>query len=389
MPKLINPFNPGSGTPPPFLAGRDDDIAMFKESLDRLSANRSVNLILTGLQGTGKTVLLNEFNRICVEKGFAPIRRLQFAGKHNEPEEFYGALKSGMSAAISGISTKIGKKLKTGGSGKSKTSRVSDVIHYEPPYGSDSPPFEDHIEDYLSKNWDAFEKGKYKGVVFVFDEFHRLYDNTREKFHVLGDFIGTMNNLQNDGIPYHLVLAGLPKLPRNINNARSYAERMFRTVRLSNLSEDDAKMAIIKPLEDSPYSFTRDLVDAIIQDTSQYPYFVQFYCKEIIDNIPKKSICLKDYQSFKSVITKQFDIGFFDLYMESLTSPEKKILISMAKIHEQDMQFETILKKSEVKKASLTRYLDNMEKKGLVYNHRFDVYRFSLPLLRDYIIRNY
>ena len=393
MPESINPFNPGSGAPPPFLAGRNDEIKKFEVMLNSIKKNHNENLILTGLRGTGKTVLLNEFNRICLERGFFPIKRLQFSSKYCDPEEFIKALQYDISsAAISlSIKKKITKKLHSVGSYlKPKSVGIPDLFYYEPSYNSKSNiPFENHLEDYLSNNWKILDTNGFNGVVFWFDEFHTIYDISKKKQYVLGDFIAALNELQKKDFKYFAVFTGLPKLPLNVANSRSYSERMFKTMELGNLSKEEAKLAISKPLNKTQYSFQKSLIDKIIEDTGQYPYFIQFYCREIINNVNKKKITLNDYERIKVIIIKQLENDFFEPRIEKLSGKEEKLIIAMSKVTTKDIPFREILKKSKMEKTSLPSYLERLESKGLIYNHKYGVYRFSLPLLRTYIRKKY
>ena len=285
---------------------------------------------------------------------------------------------------------KIVRKLQSVGSLlKPSAVGVPGVVYYEFAYKPDSIPFDYHIENYLSSNWQIFEMNKYNGVVFLFDEFHFISDDVMRRRFVLTDFIGAINELQKNKIPYHLVLTGLPKLLLNIKKARSYSERMFTTIELNNLSRGEAASAISRPLNDSPRSFSRDLIDAIVDDTGQYPYFIQFYCRAIIERIRKKRINLRDYESIKPNITEQLDHDFFSSRIESLTKNEKEVLVSMASIAKEDLEFKDIRTTSTISKNSLSQYLSRLETKGLIHRHKHGTYRYSLPLLRDHVIRKY
>lgn len=376
---MDNPFSPGSGSVPPFLAGRDREFSMFKNTLRSIAGGQKENIILTGLRGTGKTVLLNEFSRICLEEGFFPLKRMQFSSKYNDPSEFDTALKYDVSSAVSGMSVrkKVTQKLRSMGSLlKPKSVGIPGTIYYEPSYQPKSIPFENHLEDYLSNNWPIFEKNRYKGVMLLFDEFHFVTDVPRKKFFVLSDFIAAINELQKNGIRYHLVLAGLPGLPLNIKASRSYSERMFRTIELQNLSKDEAKLAISEPLKHSPYHFHRDLIDMVADDTGRYPYFIQFYCREIINNTSKKRIAPKDYKPIKSMIIRQLEADFFEPRIENLSTVEERLLASISEINTKNIQFKDILTKSKMKKSTLPRYLAMLEKK------RFDLQlqAWSIPV---------
>lgn len=391
--QIDNPFNPGSGTPPPFLAGRDQELAMFEEILKSITDGKLTNVILTGLRGTGKTVLLNKFREICEREKFFPIMRSQFSSKHNDLEEFNNALSFGMNKAADRLSAKkrIVRKLQSIGSLlKPSAVGVPGMVYYEFAYEKlNSIPFEDYIEIYLSHNWPVFEKSQYKGVVFLFDEFHLISDVATKKRYVLTDFIGAINELQKNKIPYYLVLTGLPKLLLNVKKARSYSERMFTTIELNNLLRDEAALAISAPLNDSPRSFSRDLIDAIVDDTGQYPYFIQFYCRAIIEHTDKKRISLRDYESIKPAIIEQLDRDFYDSRIENLTKKEKEVLISMTSIDKENLEFRDIRAASTIAKNSLSQYLSRLEAKGLIHRHRHGTYRYSLPMLRDYVVRKY
>lgn len=389
---MENPFNPGSGSPPPFLAGRNDEMKLFENILKSNATGHNANVILTGLRGTGKTVLLNEFNRICIEQKFFPIKRLQFSSKYCDTLEFDKALKYDLSSAVTSLSIKkkVTQKLASFGNFvKPKSVGIPGTFYYEPSYSSTDIPFEDHLKNFLSNNWQIFEDKGYHGVVFLFDEFHSVIDLHKKNQFVLSDFIAAINELQNQNCKYFLVLTGLPKLPLNIKTSRSYSERMFRTIELGNLSKNEANLAISKPLKQSSYSFQKDLIDRIVHDTGQYPYFIQFYCREILNNVSKKRIDLKDYKLIETIIVKQLENDFFEPRIENLAKEEERLLIAMSKITLKDMQFKEIQKESKIKKTSLPSYLDRLEKKGLIFNHKHGVYRFSLPLLRQYLIRKY
>lgn len=101
-----NPFNPGSGTDPPFLAGRGPVIGMFERTLGSITGGKSSNMVVTGLRGTGKTVLLNRFATMCQDAGFMPIKRSQFNPKYNKPKNFYDAIKYDVCSALASISVR-------------------------------------------------------------------------------------------------------------------------------------------------------------------------------------------------------------------------------------------------------------------------------------------
>jgi len=389
---MKNPFNPGSGVPPPYLAGRENHLKAFQKILESISDGHIENVILYGLRGTGKTVLLDVFNSECVRSGFLPIKRLQFSRKYCDPTEFEKALKYDVKTSIETFS-KI-QKLK----GKveaivlflrPKSIGIPDLVYYEPSYEkSRDVPYEDHIKSYLSKNWQIFENCGCKAVIFLFDEFHTITDMPRDHKYVLSDFLGALNDVQKTGCRYFVILSGLPNLQLNVKKARSYSERMYRSIETGNLNPADAKLAITKPLEDAPWKFEDHLIDTLVTETQGYPYFIQFYCKEIIsNNIDRHSITLSDLERIRPMIIKQLDDDFFNPRIELLSDEELKVLFAMAQINEENIWFKKILTITKIERYKLSKYLERLEEKGLVYNYKRGVYRFSLPLLGDFLRR--
>jgi len=387
---MNNPFNPGSGTPPPYLAGREIHLNTFEKMLDSIEDGHIENLILSGLRGTGKTVLIEEFNKLCVKKGFLPIKRLQFTKKYCDPYEFVIALTYDIRTVIESFSKINFIKNKFMGAisyFKPKQIGIPNIFYYEPAYSSSKIPFEDYLKEYLIKNWKVFENSKFKGAMLLYDEFHTIYDVPRKKWFTLSDFLGVLNEVQKEGCKYFVVFSGLPHLQINIKKAKSYSERMYKILEIGNLSEKEAKLAIYNPLKKSQYKFSNSLIDLITKETGQYPYFIQFYGKEIINNTNKKSISVEDFQKIRAIIVKQLDIDFFDARMESLSEDEKKVIFAMSLFKNSDIPTDFIKTRTSIQRTSLSKYLGRLEEKGLIYNYKRGIYRFSVPLLKDYLIR--
>ncbi|MFZ1076772.1 MAG: AAA family ATPase [Nitrosotalea sp.] len=388
-----NPFNPGSGVPPPYLAGREKHLEKFAQMLNRIKEGQIENLIVYGLRGTGKTVLMDEFSKSCISHGFLPVKRSQFSKKYCDPDEFTKALKYDIKTAIRTFSRV--KRMKDKFTSvlsyiRPKEVGIPDVFYYEPSYNTTSGiPFEDHLKEYLLANWKVFENGNYKGVIFLFDEFHSVYDIEYKKWFVLSDFIGVLNEVQKKHCKYFAVFCGLPNLHLNVKEARSYSERMYKSMEVGNLNREEATSAIVTPLDRSEFQFEKPLIERIVVETGQYPYFIQFYCKELINMSGKKKILLNDYERFSPSITKQLDDDFFDPRMDALSDEEQKVIIAMAHAKDMDIPFDFIKKKARIERTTLSKYMKRLEDKGLIYNYKRGVYRFSVPLLKKYILRKF
>lgn len=389
-----NPFNPGSGVPPPYLAGRESHLKTFSKILESIKGGHIENVIVYGLRGTGKTVLLDEFNKDCRHAGFLPIKRSQFSEKYRHVEEFEKAMKYDIRVALETFSkiTWFKNKMKAGISFlKPKSLGVPELFYYEPSYArSKNVPFEDYLRKYLEENWPVFKNAGYKGVFFLYDEFHTVTDDKRNRQFVLSDFLAAINEVQKKGCGYYVVLCGLPNLQLNVKKARSYTERMYRSIEVGHLDSDSSRLAVEKALESSGYTFDKRLIDSLIIDTGGYPYFLQFYGKEMISNAEAPAMTLKDYERIKPLIIKQLDSDFFEPRFELASDEEHEVLCAMSSFGDaatRNVPFESIRKKARIGKSSASRSLIRLEGKGMVYNYKRGMYRFSLPMFRDFLRR--
>jgi len=371
------------------MAGRDTQLKRFNEILDTVESGKPANGLVHGLRGVGKTVLLEEFRRICIQRGFLPIRRSQFSEKYSISEEFGTALRYDVRTTIETFSRV--KRIKDGIKSavsyiKPKSVGVPDIFYYEPAYGGKKDtPFEDYLKDYLTTNWPVFEKAGFKGVVFLYDEFHTLVDKKYYGEYVLSDFIAAINESQKASQRYVAVLCGLPNLRLNVKQARSYTERMFTDIEVGYLDEGSSREAIERALRGSGYTFTNALVDTMIADTGGYPYFIQYYGKEIITNVAKAKVELTDYEQVKSFIAKELDVSFFDPRYELASPEEQDVLCAMSKHSGSDITFDFIRKTTGKSRTGISRILNRLEKKGMTYNLKRGTYRFSLPMFREYL----
>lgn len=384
-----NPFTPGSGLDPPYLAGRDEELRIFGDMLQRVGEGRVDNIILHGLRGVGKTVLLSRFASVCRDKGFLALTRYQYGLKDSNPDMFADNIKYVLRSAVeshSKIESAKGKLRPAKESIKPSAVGAHGIVYYEPSYSSGSrTPLVDCLADYLVKNWKVIDELGYRGAIFLFDEFHIICDVRKNSWYVLADFLGAVNEVQKQGYRYSLVLSGLPMLLKNVKTARSYTERMFKPVELTNLSKRDGRRAIVRPLADIDRNFSPGLVDAVIEDAGGYPYFIQFIACEVLQRFTAKRIGLNEYKSVRSDLIRNLRSDFFDQRMVDLSSREKKTLYLMSRIPEPDMEFSSILRATGYGKGALSSHLKRLEDKGIIYRHNRGHYKFALPMLKSYL----
>ena len=388
MSSHVNPFRPGAGLQPPYLAGRDGELTRFSQMLQQMQEGLVSNIMIHGLRGVGKTVLLREFVKICTDNKFLPVTRFQFSSKHSNPAEFTRALQYDLDTAMGAISKVEKTKQKLQDAARQIRPQKIDVmgVGWEFKHDPDSRvPLENQLTDYLEKWWKVVQEHDYNGIVLLFDEFHTVVDVNSNSWCILTDFIGAINAIQFNGCRYSLVLCGLPTLMSNVKTARSYTERMFNVMNISNLDEQNARAAISKPLEDAAWRFSDDLVSAIVQDTDCYPYFIQFFCREIISRVDKEHITLDDYEKIKYQLMVDLGRDFFDQRIELLSAAQKRVLYSAASLTNPNMEFSSIQKSLDVSKGSLSSHLKRLEEKGLIYRSGRGAYRLTMPLLGKYL----
>ncbi len=314
---------------------------MFDEVLEGNRVGNMKNVLLHGLRGVGKTVLLRKFASMCRDEKFLPVVRHLYGPGDSDPVQFASGLKHALRGSIessSRVEAAKGKLRTAGQYLKPSTVGISGLV-YEPSYDRDvQEPLTDHLVDYLTRNWKIVNDLGYVGVVFLLDEFHTVND-VKDKWHTLGDFLGAVNNVQMQGQRYSLVLSGLPILVKNIKAGRSYTERTFKVTEVTGLSRLDAKKAILHPLNAVNRRFSPGLVNAVVKDAGGYPYFIQFFGCEILQRTPKDAVGLRDYKSVRTDILHSLYDDFFDLRMVDLIPGEKNTLYHMSLIPEADMSF--------------------------------------------------
>jgi hypothetical protein len=383
MKRTENPFRPGNGIIPPYLAGRKYELLWFEGSLDS-ALSLPQNLVLSGIRGTGKTVLLRKFEEICVKKKWLFVRR-EFNNKLNQEGNFLNALLTDIITKVKGIS--LAKKL--------KKPKIGFIEGYKEDIEEDSiffliqkyrGPIGDRLEAILEDVHEAIIKVGYNGLILLYDEFHFINDGKVADNFPLSLLLESFSHVQQKGLRYYLVLSGLPLLFPNLVKAKTYAERMFSVKSIGNLSKEASWEAIKLPLKNSNITFTDELIETIVEETQGYPYFLQFYPYYLIQNIPKKSIGLKEFNEMYLLLLKELDESFFSGRFNRASESEQRILFEMAKLGS-EIRFSKIMEKAKIDKNYLNQILISLIKKGLIYRVGRGKYRFTLPLFEKFLIR--
>ena len=395
MKSFNNPFRPGAGQKPPYLAGREAETNVFRSLLQQKPVLK--NLVLTGLRGVGKTVLLDAFKPIAIENGWfwAGINLSESASVSEQ--SFSIRLLVDISAITSPFTIQREERKTIGFLPESTVTEIKLTYEVLQRIYATAPGLEsDKLKRVLETVWGVV-KSKIKGIVLAYDESQILKDKAAETQFPLSLLLEIIQFLQRKEIPFLLVLTGLPALSQNLVEARTYAERMFQVIHLSKLNDHDAKQAILKPIDDEkscPVTFSALEVSEIIKYSSGYPYFVQFFCREVFDlALQQTEAGLDPYIKIADFVHK-LDSDFYAGRWSRVTERQRGLLCVIAKLPTANEEFtikEIVAKSIEINNPFKQAYVNNILVKlidfGLLYKNSRGKYSFAVPLLAEYINR--
>ncbi len=386
-----NPFRPGAGQKPPYLAGRNKEQDEFRSHIKQFPILK--NLIYTGLRGVGKTVLLDTLKPVAINEGWL------WAG--TDLSESAGISESNLSIRVmTDISTLIaGFSIKNSG--------IDSEIKQEIIYGSyeyleqvynSTPGLEaDKLKNVLETVWEIV-KSKVKGIVLAYDEAQILKDKAKEKQFPLSLLLEVIQFLQRKEIPILLVLTGLPTLYPHLIEARTYAERMFHVVTLDKLNIEESREAITKPIvmQNCPVTFTELAISEIIKFSEGYPYFIQFICKETFDSyIQQIKIGITEPQVTIAEIIRKLDTDFYSGRWSKLTQRQQDILkiIANLQLDEEFSVIEIVANSKHIigsepfSSSHSNQILTKLTDIGIIFKNRHGKYSFAVPLMPNFIKR--
>ena len=397
MAQFLNPFRPGAGHAPPYLAGRLAE----REELLRLLKQRVIleNMILTGLRGVGKTVLLDSFKPLAVEGNWIWVGTDLSESTSIDEKKMAIRLFTDLSPITSRVV--IDRKLVRGAGFTGTTETVPQTLNYHAMIDTyDRIPglALDKLKGVLELAWHALSDiGRFNGVIFAYDEAQNLADQPTKGQYPLSLLLDCFQSLQRRGLPLMLVLTGLPTLFPKLVDARTYAERMFRVVFLQSLNRSECEQAIRNPIEDTacPVRLSDDSVEKIIDMSGGYPYFIQFICREVYDALIQR-IDNEDQPSVPvAEIEQKLDSDFFAGRWARATDRQRELLSVIANLENCDDEF-TVQEAVEESRRILTKpfgsshvnqMLVTLANQGLVYKNRHGRYSFAVPMLGQFIRR--
>lgn len=383
---LGNPYTPGAGCIPPYLAGREQLIRSAEMSLERLLQNypqRSV--IYYGLRGVGKTVLLNTLETAA--------ENLEIKYAHIEASEnnlFLNRLLNAFSkflrqmSAIESAKTLVDKtsKLITA---FTVTYNITDnkfALEYSPDEHTASGILEDDLTEILVALGRCAKESQNAVCVFV-DEFQYV---TKEQAKAIVTALHRCNQLR---LPVMFFCAGLPKVIQVVSTACSYAERIFIFEEIGKLSEDEAQAAIIEPAASLDVKYESAALDRIVGITEGYPYFIQEFCSTIWDCADDGNLITHDMVAeFQQTFYEKLDTGFFAARMSRCSKTEQFFMLAMAECGNESCTIGDVAHNmgKDVKQISPVRA--KLIDKGMIYAPARGELAFTVPLFGDYIMRS-
>jgi hypothetical protein len=364
------------------LTGRDKEIRAFEVLIDRLKGGMAgQSMIITGLRGVGKTVLLNAFEDIAIDRGWLAVQR-----EFDEHASLPAVLARAAQRILIDLkpSRKVAEKIKSSFAGLG-TFSLKDPGGWELSYTPSSRTTadalgEDFVDLLLALGQAAQEKKR--GVAFLLDEVQFV---PPEEF---GAFVVGLHRLNQKALPVTCIATGLPSLPALAGEAKSYAERLFEYPRIDRLFEPDATAALRGPAESRGVTFNEDALSYVFRQTEGYPYFLQQYGKYAWDVASDGQITARDAELGGHEAQQRLDEGFFLVRYERASTAQRDFLHAMTRCEGPPYPVAAIaraLGKADPRSISMKR--NALIKKGLIFAPQRGTVDYTVPRFADYLRR--
>jgi len=383
-----NPYTPNAGARPPLLVGRDDQMETFDVLLERLRRGYTEqSMLITGLRGVGKTVLLTEFELRARERDWTTVeaeitKSAQFGPRMAQLIR-RALLQVAPRAKWEDRARRAARVLKSFQLTVTPNGSLTLGWDEEPIEGyADSGDLSEDTTDVLVALGEAAQ-AQGSGVVFLFDEVQFL---ATQEFEAL---IAALHKTVQRQLPITLVGAGLPQLPRLAGEAKSYAERLFKFPHIGELERDEAAQALVEPAKKLGVEYGAAAVDAIIEYTQGYPYFLQEYGNVVWDLAPQSPITVDDVKEAQTAVEEKLDSSFFRVRAERMTELELQYMRAMAELGSEPQQAKEVARLLQRTSEQLGPTRSRLIDKGLLYTPGFGLAAFTVPQFDRYMRRTY
>ncbi len=387
MDPIRNPYTPGAGTPPPELAGRDDLLNQVRITLARVRLGRPAkSVLMVGLRGVGKTVLLDRMRDDAEQAGLETLRV-----EAPEGRSLPAILAPELRRALLRLSrtekaVELARRALRGLAGFAKALKVKyqDIevgIDFEPEPGlADNGDLELDLQALLEASGRAAKAADTAMVIFI-DEIQYVAEEE------LAALITALHRTAQRQLPVVLVGAGLPQLRGRMGRAKSYAERLFDFPAVGPLSRDAAAIAITRPAQAEGVEFDDDALDRIITATQGYPYFLQEWGKHSWDAAVNSPITMHDVELGSQTAIAALDESFFRVRFDRSTPTEKRYLRAMAELGPGPHRSGAIAEVLNREVSALGPTRSQLISKGMIWSPSHGDTAFTVPLFDEYMRR--
>jgi AAA ATPase domain len=385
MDRAKNPYSPGAGLQPPALAGRDDLITDALIDMDRIMSGRTAkSILLLGLRGVGKTVLLNKLYQEAKNKGYQTAK-LEAPEGGKLPDLLVPALRrivydlDLLKAADRRIRQAVTIVRNFAAAFKVTIGDVDFGV--EPAPGrADTGNLEYDLPELLVAVAEAAAH-KNTAIGLFIDEVQYL---SPKEFAAL---VVSCHELAQRNLPFYFIGAGLPQIAALAGNAKSYAERLFNYPEVGRLDDSSATFALEQPAMESDVFYNEDAVREILRLTENYPYFIQEWGFRVWNAAEGPRITKQDVETATPDIIAHLDANFFRVRFDRLTLLQQKYLRAMAELGNGPHKTGDIATTLEVQPNAVATVRQQLIDKGMVWSQRHGETAFTVPLFDKYMVR--
>lgn len=385
MDRRSNPYAPGAGLQPPELAGRGPLIDDASIDMDRVLAGRPAKgLMLLGLRGVGKTVLLNRLRALADEKGFCSIR-VEAPEGGNLPQLLTPQLRQTLyaldlrKAATHNLHRAASVFANFAKAFKVKTGDLEFSVDFAPGEG-DTGNLEQDLPHLLGTTARAAAERQTAVGLFI-DEVQYL--SSQE----LAAVIVACHEVAQENLPFLFIGAGLPQVAALAGKAKSYAERIFDYPNVGSLEPDDARCALVKPAQAEGVTYERGAVEEILAAAQNFPYFIQEWGYQVWNAAPSSPITREMVRAATPQVVEHLDSSFFRVRFDRLTPLEQKYLRAMAELGPGPRATGKIAQTLGVASASIATVRQRLVAKGMIWSQRHGETSFTAPMFDAYMKR--
>ena len=382
--RAVNPYTPGAGSMPPFLAGRETVLEEATFCLNNVKKGYpQQHIIYFGLRGVGKTVLLNTIEQVADSLGMYSVEI-----ESDEESGFTKRLIASMVQIVKQFSTKAAaKEMAQRALSLIRSFRITySITDQSFSLGADGKDIEstgiysDDLTDILVMVGKAAEKAEASVVLFV-DEMQYL---SKEELSGLSSALHRCNQKR---LPILFFGAGLPVIRKAVGEAKSYGERLYRFEEISALDHESAAAAIVEPAKDLDVSYRADAVEEIISITGRYPFFIQAFCQIIWNETESDTITKEDVLHKKEMFFLFLDDGFFSVRYDKCSRMEKSFLTAMVKCGQLPCTISNVAQIMGRTVKSISPFRGKLINKGLIYSTSHAEIDFTVPAFDGFIRR--